>query len=320
MTSKKRKYGDLSARPLPTNDPSLLDDVFAAFMGARPAPAEAVPEADEAATDDDAQTAEGIREASGAPAQYAGGTPAQKGGGPLHGAAAAQYAGAARRAGGHGYTRVSNELFDRILPTLDTYDQAVLLRLYRLSRGFASDTCRVSVPVLASACNISERQVRKSIDKLEGRELVKRVEQDCVNKDLSMRGLIFRVLISDPTPAQRAAPAQYAPAAQRAAPAQCAANKERKAFKENIKRKVRRLTPAEVESFAARVADLVAGGKTFEEAESQLAGGMHPMDWVTVKSVAIAQAQVRRRKPSATDADPSGETPTRLTEAGKEGK
>jgi hypothetical protein len=36
MTSKKRKYGDLSARQLPTSDPSLLDDVFAAFTGKRP--------------------------------------------------------------------------------------------------------------------------------------------------------------------------------------------------------------------------------------------------------------------------------------------
>lgn len=36
MTSKKRKYGDLSARQPPTSDPSLLDDVFAAFTGKRP--------------------------------------------------------------------------------------------------------------------------------------------------------------------------------------------------------------------------------------------------------------------------------------------
>ena len=37
MTSKKRRYGDLSERPLPTEDPSLIDDVFAAFTGTRPA-------------------------------------------------------------------------------------------------------------------------------------------------------------------------------------------------------------------------------------------------------------------------------------------
>jgi hypothetical protein len=136
------------------------------------------------------------------------------------------------------------------------------------------------------------------------------VERDFSNSDVNLRGTIYHVLISDPAPAQRATPAQYA------APAQRADIKERKAFKENIKEKVRRLTPEEIESFATAVADLVAGGKTFEEAESQFAGGLHPMDWVTVKSVASAQAQVRKRWPSATDATPAGEA----TESGREGK
>jgi hypothetical protein len=40
MTSKKRKYGDLSARPLPTEGEDLIDDVFAAFTGPRPRPEE----------------------------------------------------------------------------------------------------------------------------------------------------------------------------------------------------------------------------------------------------------------------------------------
>lgn len=35
MTSKKRKYGDLSARPLPNDQSHLIDDVFAAFTGPR---------------------------------------------------------------------------------------------------------------------------------------------------------------------------------------------------------------------------------------------------------------------------------------------
>src|SRR5258708_1131809 len=37
MTSKKRKYGDLSAR-VTNSDPSLLDDVFRAFTGQTPRP------------------------------------------------------------------------------------------------------------------------------------------------------------------------------------------------------------------------------------------------------------------------------------------
>ena len=69
MTSKKRKYGDLSARPLPTEDPTLIDDVFAAFTGTRPssAPAES-PSQEESST----------QEAPPTPARYAA---------PAHGAA-----------------------------------------------------------------------------------------------------------------------------------------------------------------------------------------------------------------------------------------
>lgn len=49
MTSKKRRYGDLSARPLPTENADLIDDVFAAFTGTRPPAADA--EADETRPD-----------------------------------------------------------------------------------------------------------------------------------------------------------------------------------------------------------------------------------------------------------------------------
>ncbi len=151
---------------------------------------------------------------------------------PLHRAAAAQRATPAHSATVAGFTRVPNDLLDRILPTLDTYDQVLLIRLYRLSRGFGSDTCRVSVPTLAKACNISERQARKTIAKLEVRELIQRIEQDFGNKNLAMRGTTFRILISDATPARRATPAQQTTAAHDATPAHGAANKER-TLKEN---------------------------------------------------------------------------------------
>ena len=130
MTSKKRKYGDLSARPLPTNDPSLLDDVFAAFMGVRPSPPENAPEADEVVPDAPAAAVEGTKEESGTvaqpataaqhatPAQYA--AVAQHAVEPWHHATAAQYAAVAQRATVPGFTRMSNDLLYRILPTLDS--------------------------------------------------------------------------------------------------------------------------------------------------------------------------------------------------------
>jgi hypothetical protein len=292
MTSKKRKYGDLSARPLPSEDPSLIDDVFAAFTGTRLSNG-LTPDQD---ADKEAQTTPARRAApalQSPPAQHA--SAAQSEPEPLHRAAAAPRATPAQQAVVAGYTRVSNDLLDRILPTLDTYDQAVLIRLYRLSRGFNSDMCRVSVPTLAKACNISERQVRKSVSKLETRELIQRVEQDFGNKDRALRGTIFRILIADPTPARGATHAHNAAHERGAAAAQGAANKD-KALKENNKKGINRLTPDEIQSFAATVADLLGEGKSFGEIEPRFTSSMHPMDWVTVKSVAKAQAHVAPKK------------------------
>ena len=298
MTSKKRKYGDLSARPLPSEDPSLIDDVFAAFTGTRPSNAPATEP--EVAVEEVAPKKEPITAARGttpalraAPALQA--TPARPAAAaqvepePLHRAAAVRHAAPAQQAAVAGYTRVSNDLLDRILPTLDTYDQAVLVRLYRLSRGFSSDTCRVSVPTLAKACNVSERQVRKSVSKLEARELVERIEQDFGNRDKTLRGTIFRILIADPTPARGAAAAQSATHARGAAAAQGAANKD-KDLKRNNKKGINRLTPEEIQSFTSMIVNLLKGGESVAEVEAQYAPSMHPADWATVKS--ITQAQV----------------------------
>jgi hypothetical protein len=41
------------------------------------------------------------------------------------------------------HTRIPNEIFEDILPTLRTSEQSILLRLYRLTWGFQKDTCHV---------------------------------------------------------------------------------------------------------------------------------------------------------------------------------
>jgi DNA-binding Lrp family transcriptional regulator len=229
MTSKKkRKYGDLTDQTASNNDPEIFADVFAAFTGRRPPMR--VPEAVEGNETEQITPAPHATPASRAtpaprttPARSA--APAQKEPEPLHRAAAAPRATPAQQTTVAGFTRVPNDLLDRIIPTLDTYDQSVLIRLYRLARGFNSDTCRVSVPTLAKACNISERQTRKSIVRLERRELIQRIEQDFGNKNMALRGTTFKVLISEAAVARRAAPEQQTTPAQYAAPARGAANK-----------------------------------------------------------------------------------------------
>jgi hypothetical protein len=137
--------------------------------------------------------------------------------------------------------------------------------------------------------------VRKSISKLEARELIRRVEQDFGNKDRALRGTIFHVLIADPTPARGAAPAQNTAPARGAAPAHGAANKD-KDLKGNNKKGINRLSPEEIQSFTATVADLLGEGQSIEEVEVRFAPTMHAVDWATIRSTALAQLAPKKGK------------------------
>ena len=133
------------------------------------------------------------------PAEFAAGT--KRTGQPLRNAPAKETApptknkGAALLPADAPHLRTPHEITDRILPTLKPGCQVVLMRLYRLSAGFGSDTCHVSLPKLASACNISETQIRVFLRDLEQRKLIKRLSVDLSNKIQSERGITFEVLL-----------------------------------------------------------------------------------------------------------------------------
>jgi hypothetical protein len=93
------------------------------------------------------------------------------------------------------HLRTPHEITDKILPTLKPGCQVVLMRLYRLSAGFGSDTCHVSLPKLSSACNISETQIRIFLRDLEQRKFIKRLSVDLSNKIQSERGITFQILL-----------------------------------------------------------------------------------------------------------------------------
>lgn len=93
------------------------------------------------------------------------------------------------------HLRTPHEITDRILPTLKPGCQVVLMRLYRLAAGFGSGTCHVSLPKLASSCNISKTQIRIFLRDLEQKKLIKRVSLDLANKIPSERGVTFEVLL-----------------------------------------------------------------------------------------------------------------------------
>jgi len=123
------------------------------------------------------------------------------------------------------HTRIPNEVFEDILPTLRTSEQSILLRLYRLTWGFQKDSCHVSMGKLGKACNLSARQVTTCIQVLEKRRLIKRVHVDLDNKNQHKRGVTFRMLLPQAARAKSSSPAIISPAAKNSAGEVIADNK-----------------------------------------------------------------------------------------------
>lgn len=130
------------------------------------------------------------------------------------------------------HTRIPNEIFEDILPTLRTSEQSILLRLYRLTWGFQKDTCHVSMRKLGKSCNLSARQVTTCIQTLEKRHLISRIHVDLNNKNQNERGVTFQMLLPQAARAKSSAPANISPAEEFAAGEEIADNKI-KALKEN---------------------------------------------------------------------------------------
>jgi hypothetical protein len=125
-----------------------------------------------------------------------------------HGAIVAQGAIAQHAIVPEQYTRVPNGIFDSVMKTLDVYDQAILLRLYRLSRGYHKETCTVGYQTLAKACNISSRQAQKSVERLIDRGWIERLSVEQGGSKRSERGSVYKVNLPAATIAPRATIAQ----------------------------------------------------------------------------------------------------------------
>lgn len=78
-------------------------------------------------------------------------------------------------------------------PELRSTDRAVLRHLLERVRAGNGETCTVSIPRIASACDISERQVQISTRRLIDARLIERLGYDFSNPDRSKRGTVYRV-------------------------------------------------------------------------------------------------------------------------------
>jgi hypothetical protein len=103
-----------------------------------------------------------------------------------------------------GYYPVFNDISDRLIPELqlDPYEQAVLHRLYRLSRGWKKEECEVGLGTLAKQCVMSRSQVQRSIAKLIEKGLIENLGS--VRKG-GKEGNCYRVLAGVPVEIGRTA-------------------------------------------------------------------------------------------------------------------
>jgi hypothetical protein len=75
---------------------------------------------------------------------------------------------------GRGYFPIYNDVTDRLIRELklDVYEQSVLLKMYRESRGWKSDECEISHAEIVRSCNISKSQSQRTLAKLSARGLI----------------------------------------------------------------------------------------------------------------------------------------------------
>jgi hypothetical protein len=75
---------------------------------------------------------------------------------------------------GRGYFPIYNDFTDRMIREmmLDVYEQSVLLKMYRESRGWRSDECEVSHAEIVRSCNISKSQSQRTLAKLASKGLI----------------------------------------------------------------------------------------------------------------------------------------------------
>jgi hypothetical protein len=100
------------------------------------------------------------------------------------------------------HLRFPYEVFDGILWKLKPAPRVLLERLYRLSAGWDSDVCTVSIGKLVTTCNIGATQVRQYLRELETTGYIRRLGEDIANKNIEARGIKFRVLLPRMPPAR----------------------------------------------------------------------------------------------------------------------
>jgi DNA-binding transcriptional MocR family regulator len=172
--------------------------------------------------------------------------------------------------------------------------------MYRLSRGWQRDTCVIGHTKLAKSTNLSRSTVQKTVARLIERGLIENLG-DRGNDGTEYRVLpgvavLQRGIPSDGIPPQDKGGISHGTRRSHGIPSDGHIKNNKGFYKNNNKKGVNRLSPEEIQSFTATVADLLREGQSIQEVESRFAPTMHAVDWATVRSTALAQAVPKKGK------------------------
>jgi hypothetical protein len=84
---------------------------------------------------------------------------------------------------------------DEILPTLDVFEQAIYLQLFRLSWGHQRETCIIGAPRLAERANIGLTKARAALKALAARGLVVPLSYNFAGRWDPNAGTEFRIVV-----------------------------------------------------------------------------------------------------------------------------
>jgi hypothetical protein len=187
---------------------------------------------------------------------------------------------------GEGHARINHDLFDQIIARLPSDAQLLWVHLNRYREGRANHTVRLNWPKLEQKAKLSRSTLYRM-----GKVLKKEGLAEQFDLDLGRgkeQGFRFRLFY----PTSLVSPTSHV--------TQTSHVKEnhskRKDLKDNNKKVINRLTPEELQSFTATVADLLGEGQSIEEVEVRFAPTMHAVDWATIRSTALAQAAPKKVK------------------------
>ncbi len=74
------------------------------------------------------------------------------------------------------YLKVDSDVVDKLVPTLDVYEQSVYVRLYRLSYGHGRNYCTVGYQNLCESCNITKTGVIGAVKRLLDKGWIKQLD------------------------------------------------------------------------------------------------------------------------------------------------